>query len=58
MAINFSISQHLKMGRVLATEGKFHQTEMYAPSLQCVEATSVGVGASNEGKWMNKSVVG
>ncbi len=58
IATNVSISQRLKMGLVLATEGGLHQTETYIPSQQCVEANGVGGWASNYGKWSNKSVVG
>ncbi len=57
-ATNVSISQHLKMGLVLATEGGLHQTETYIPSRQCVEAYGGGGWASNYGKWTNKSAVG
>jgi hypothetical protein len=53
-----SISQRLKMGQVLATEGGLHQTETYIPIQQCVEANGVGGQASNYGEWTNKSAVG
>jgi hypothetical protein len=53
VATNVSISQCLKMGLVLATEGGSHQTETYIPSQQCVEANGAGGGASNYGKWTN-----
>ena len=54
---NVSISQRLKMGLVLATEGGLHQTETYTPSQQCVEANGAGGWASNYGKLTNKSAV-
>ncbi len=42
IAKNVSISQHLKRGLVLATEGGLHQTETNIPSWQCVEANGAG----------------
>ncbi len=41
-----NISQHLKMGPVLATESKLYQTEMYTPNWQCVEVNGAGAWAS------------
>ncbi len=46
------------MGLMPTTEGKMHQTEMYTPSLQCVEANGVGVRVSNDEKWTNESAAG
>jgi hypothetical protein len=57
-ATNVLISQRLKMGLVLATEGGLHQTETYTPTQQCVETNGVVGRASNYDKWTNKSAVG
>jgi hypothetical protein len=47
---NVSTSRRLKMGPVLATEVESHQTEIYTPSQECVEANGAGGRASNDGK--------
>jgi hypothetical protein len=53
---NVMISLCLKMGPVLATEGKLHQTLSRTTSRQCVEANGVGAGVSNNGKQTNNGV--
>lgn len=47
-----------KMGLVLVTEGVSHQTETYTRCQWCAEGNSAGVGASDDGKWMNKNAEG
>jgi hypothetical protein len=53
---NVSIPRCLKMGPVLATEGKLHQTNMYARCWECAEANGAGAGASNDGTQTNDRV--
>jgi hypothetical protein len=45
-----TISQHLKMEPVLATEGKSHQTKAPYHCQWCVEGNGAGAGASDDGK--------
>jgi hypothetical protein len=46
------------MGPLVATEGILHQTKTYTLCQWCVECNGAGVGASDNGKWMNKSAEG
>ncbi len=46
------------MNWVLATDGGLEQTATHIASRQCVGATGVGVGASNNGKGMIAGAVG
>jgi len=50
------VSLGIKMGPVLATEGKLRQIATNTTSLQCVEANGAGVVASNDGKRTNDGV--
>ncbi len=53
-----TILRCLKMGPVLATEGKSHQTKRYTHCQWCVEGNGAGVGASNDRKRTNDGAVG
>jgi hypothetical protein len=53
---NVTFLLRLKMGPVLATEGKLRQTASRTASQQCVEANGAGAVASNDGKQTNDGV--
>jgi hypothetical protein len=48
---------HLKMGQVLATEGKLYQTKRCTCCRWCVKGNGARVGASNNGKRTNGDAV-
>jgi hypothetical protein len=56
--MKLTILRHLKVGPVLATEGKSHQTKMYTHCRWFVKGNGAGAGVSDNGKQMKKSVEG